>query len=444
MKNESSFLGKEKVSKLLFKLSMPSVVAMVVMSLFQIVDTIYVSRGIGSLGIAGITIGFPIIMFLMAIAQMFGVGVSSIVSRALGSNDLEKAKQTIGNYISIMFLTSLFFIILGNYFIDPMLYFFGATPDIFPYAKDYLQILFYGIFFLMFAMSANNIIRAQGHAKISMGVMLSSALANIIITPIFIFGLDMGMKGAAYGTIISYLFSSLGVIIYYFSDYNSIKLSFKDLKFNKIIISETIAIGLSSFARQVSMAIMILVVNNLLVIYGTNTTIAAYGIITRVMMFLVMPMFGMVLGMQPIVGYNHGAKKPQRVIEAIKLSSYSVSLVGLFSFSIIMLFPNFVASLFTSDIQLLEATASILRTVFLVFPIVGIYLIAGGVYQSLGKVKPALLISLLRQVILFIPLVIIFSYYFGLAGIWFAFPISDLIAGIVAIFFLRKETQAVL
>lgn len=443
MQNKSDFLGKEKVSKLLFRLSMPSVVAMVVMSLFQIVDTIYVGRGIGYLGIAGITIGFPIVMFLMAIAQMFGVGVSSIVSRALGSNDLEKAKKTVGNYLSIMFLTSIFFIVLGNYFIEPMLYFFGATPDIFPYAKDYLQILFYGIFFLMFSMSANNIIRAQGHAKISMGVMLSSALANVILTPIFVFGLDMGMKGAALGTILSYLFSTLGVIIYYFSSYNSIKLSLGDLKFNKVLVYETISVGLSSFARQVSGAIMILVINNLLVIYGTNTTIAAYGIITRVMMFLVMPMFGLVLGMQPIVGYNHGANKPKRVIEAIKLSSYSVSIIGILSFSVIMLFPHFVASLFTSDLELIEITSSILRTVFLVFPIVGIYLIAGGVYQSLGKVKPALLISLLRQVILFIPLVIIFAHYLGLIGIWYAFPISDLVSGIVAIFFLRREVQII-
>ncbi len=441
MLNKSDFLGTQKISKLLFRLSMPSVVAMFVMSLFQIVDTIYVGRGIGTLGIAGITIAMPIIIFLMAIAQMLGIGVSSIISRALGSKDLEKGKQTFGNYLSLLLISSIIFIFLGINYLKDILLFFGATPEIFPYAYDYLQIIFYGVFFMMFVMSANNIVRAQGHAKISMGIMLSSAVANIIFTPIFVFGLDMGMKGAAYGTIISQFIAALAVIAYMLSNYNSIRISFSDLKLKSKIITEILFIGSSSFARQISMAIMIVVINNLLVIYADNITIAAYGIVHRVMVFLVMPMFGLIVGLQPIVGYNYGAKKYQRVIDVIKLSAKYTFIVSLISYLIIMLFPQFVTSLFTSDKELMDISSSILRIAFMVFPIVSIYLIAGGVYQSLGKVRPALILSLLRQVIVLIPLSIIFAKYFGLYGIWFAFPISDLISGSVSTIFLRKEIK---
>lgn len=443
MNNKTQFLGKEPINKLLIKLSTPAIIGMIVMSFYQVVDAIFIGRGVGTLGIAAVAIVMPIQMFLMAIAQMIGIGLSSIISRSLGEGDVEKTELAFGNFFTLIGISSIIITALGVYFLDNLLIIFGATPTILPLAKEYMSVLFFGTIFLMFAMASNNIIRAHGQAKTAMFVMMIGGLFNLIFTPIFIFGFDWGMRGAAIATVLGQVLTSFYVLFHLLSNKTTINLRFKYLKLKISIIKETIGIGLSSFARQASASILAIVLNNSLIFYGGDLAIAAYGIINRILMVVVMPMFGVVQGMLPILGYNYGAKKLERVKEVIYSSIKYSSTLAIIPFILLILFPSFFVKIFTSDVDLITFTTHATKIVFIFFPLVGFYLIMGGIYQAMGKVIPGLFLSLLRQIILLIPLVIIIPIFFGLDGIWVAFPISDLLAGIITYLLFRREMRII-
>lgn len=442
--DKTKFLENEKISKLLLKLSTPAIVGMVIMSFYQVVDAIFIGQGVGTLGIAAVAIVIPISMFMMAIAQMIGIGISSIISRSLGEKDFEKTKIAFGNFLIMIFILSIIITVIGIYFLDNLLILFGASSNIMPFAKDYMGILFFGTVFLMFTMSSNNIIRAQGHAKTAMSVMMVGGLFNLILTPIFVFKFGWGMRGAALSTVIGQILTSLYVISYYFSKRNAIKLNhLKYLKLKLSLFKETIGIGLSSFSRQVSASILAIIINNLLVFYGGDIAIAAYGVINRVMMVIIMPMFGVVQGMLPILGFNYGAKKYLRVKEVLFLSIKYASVLAIIPFILLFAFPDIFVKLFTSDVDLINFTVPLIRIIFLFFPLVGFYLIISGIYQAMGKIIPGILLSLLRQTILLIPLVLVVPIFFGLKGIFYAFPISDLLAGIISYLLFRREMKKI-
>ena len=443
MKQLTTRLGEEKISKLLLNLSLPATIGMMVTALYNLVDTIFVGRGVGAIAIGGLTIAFPIQMVIMAFAHLIGIGAASAISRSLGAKDVEKADYVAGNSFLCVIILSSAIAAIGLIFTEPMLRFFGSTETILPYAKDYITIILWGSIFFSFAMSSNNLIRAEGNAKIAMATMLIGAILNMILDPIFIFIFKLGIKGAALATIISQFITFLYVLKYFYSGKSSLKIKLRHLKPRMHIIIEIFTVGFAAFARMVTGSIVAIIVNNSLRIFGGDIALIIVGILHRITMFLFMPLFGVVQGMQPIVGFNYGAKKLSRVKEAIKLSLLTITIIATSGWLIAELFPFAIIGVFTRDAEVIEKGSTIIRIVLSVIPLIGIQIVGATLFQSLGKAIPSLILSLLRQVLLFIPLVIILPRVLGLEllGIWIAYPAADILSVILTTLFLRSELK---
>ena len=443
MKQLTTRLGEQKISKLLVNLSLPATIGMMVNALYNLVDTIFVGRGVGALAIGGLTIAFPIQMVIMAFAQMIGIGAASAISRSLGAKDIEKADYVAGNSFLLIVILSSIIAAIGLTFTEPMLRLFGATDTILPYAKDYITIILWGSVFFSFAMSSNNLIRAEGNAKVAMATMLIGAILNIILDPIFIFVFKMGVKGAALATVISKFVSFLYVLTYLYSGKSSLKVKLHHLKPKIRIMTEILTVGFASFARHATGSIVAIVVNNSLRIFGGDMALIIVGIVHRVTMFVFMPLFGVVQGMQPIVGFNYGAKKLDRVKETLKLSLITTTAIATFGWLLVQLFPFAIISVFTREPEIIEKGSTIMRIVISVIPLIGIQIVGAALFQSLGKAVPSLILALLRQVLLFIPLVIILPRVLGLGllGIWIAYPAADILSVVLTVLFLRSELK---
>ncbi len=441
MNEHSQILAKEKIGKLLYRLSAPAMVGMLVQAMYNIVDTIFVGRAVGFMGIAGLTIVFPIQILVMAFAQTVGIGGASIISRSLGSGDLERAHKTFGNIISLVILISASVMLIGGLYLEPVLRLFGATESILPYSAEYLGIILFGTFFFVLAVSCNNAARAEGNAKVAMNTMLISAGLNIVLDPIFIFGFNMGIRGAALATVLAQASMSIYLIYYFLSGRSTLVFKVQYLKIIPNILKETMAIGASSFTRQASASIMVVIINNSLAFYGGDLSIAVFGVVNRLLMFAFMPMFGIVQGLQPIVGFNYGAGKLHRVRRAIQLSVLVTTGMSVLAFLCFMFFPEFFIRLFSSEQELIESGVEAIRIITLALPLVGFQIIGASIYQALGKPLPALVLSISRQVLFFIPMVILLPLYFRLQGIWMAFPAADILAFIVTYFLVRGEMR---
>ncbi len=441
MNERSERLGNEKISKLLFNMSMPATIAMIVNALYNIVDTIFIGRGVGTLAIGGLTIAFPIQMIIMAFAQMIGIGSASAISRSLGAGKIEKADHVAGNsFVAILALSSVL-MSLGFMFTEPLLRIFGASDAILPYAKDYITIIFMGSVFFSFTVSSNNLVRAEGNAKVAMISMLIGTVINIILDPIFIFTLDMGIKGAALATIISQFCSFVFMTHYLFSGKSTLKVRWHHLKLDASILKEIFTVGLASFSRQVAGSAVAIIVNNSLVFYGGDMAISIFGIINRVIMFLFMPMFGVVQGVQPIAGFNYGAHKYGRVREVIKIAVIVTVIYASISVTIAQLFPSAIFSIFTSDSDFISQGVPALRLVLMMLPIVGIQIVGASLFQALGKAAPSLFLSMLRQVLFLVPLLLFLPRIgnLGLTGIWLSYPLADFLSTAVTALLLTRE-----
>lgn len=437
-KQNSERLGKEPVSKLLVKLSVPAMIGMFVMALYNVVDTIFIARSVGTVGVAAVSISFPVQLILTAIAGALGIGGASVISRRLGADDTDGANRVFGNVLSMVFLLSVIGVILGISFLEPILYLFGSSETILPYAKDYLGIILFGTIFFSFAISMNNIIRSEGNAKTAMLTMIISAGLNIILTPIFIFGLNMGIKGAAIATVLSQATTVIYLVFYFRSGRSSLAFTISYLRPRLALIKEIVAIGSSAAARQVSGSIMFIIANHMLITFGGDLGVAVFGIAHKVLMFTLMPMFGIVQGMLPIVGYNYGAQLHNRVSESIKLAFKGATLMSCIIFIFIMLFSKPIFQLFTPDPQAIEMGISALRINFALAFTIGISMVTGGVFQALGKAKAALILSMSRQVLFMIPALLTLPLFFGVTGVWLAFPVADLLSLFLAIWYIKK------
>lgn len=441
MAKGSDFMGKEGIPSLLFRLSSPAMIGMLVQAAYNLIDTFFVGRGVGVLAIAGLSIAFPLQMIIMAIAQTIGIGGASIISRSLGARQYRRADRVLGNMIGTVVMFGIIIAISGLVWLKPILVLFGATEDILPYASDYMAIIFLGTVVFAFSITSNNVVRAEGNARFAMMTMLISAGVNTILDPVFIFIFNMGVKGAAYATIISQGCTALWLTWYFFSSKSSLKPGFKDLFPDLQILKETFAIGASAFMRQGAASLTAVILNHSLGIYGGDMAIAAYGVIRRLMMFAIMPIFGIVQGLLPIVGYNFGAKKYCRVQAAIRLSIIISSLICLLSFGILFIFPYQILALFTSNMEVLRIGTHASRVIALGLPVVGFQVMASGMYQAIGKALPALLLSMTRQLFFLIPLVFTLPLIWALEGIWIAFPAADFGAFIVALVLFKGEME---
>ncbi len=442
MKNKH-ILADDNIGKLLFKLSAPATLGMFVMALYNVIDTIFIGHAVGSLGIAGISIVFPFQMFVMAIGQTLGIGGASLISRSLGAGNIEKAETTLGNVIFSVVIFGITLAIFGSFFIDNILILFGATETILPYAREYMQIILYGTILFTFLMTSNNIIRSEGKAKVAMGTMIIAAVLNIILDPVFIFGFKMGIRGAAIATVLSQFISVIYIIFYFRSGKSVLRFKLINLKLNFPILKEVFAIGTSSFARQSAQSLLIIVLNNSLGAYGGDVSIAVFGVVSKLIRFIIMPIFGIAQGLQPIAGFNYGAKKYQKAWKAIKLALISGVSISTLGFLLILAIPETLMMIFTKEKILIRQGVHSMKLFILAFPVVGFQIIGATVFQAFGKAIPALFLSLSRQILFFIPLILILPRFFHLDGIWYAFPVSDVLATMVTLFMLYSQKKKI-
>lgn len=439
--NRKYELGHEKISKLLLKYSTPAMIGMIVNALYNLVDTIFIGRGAGTLAIAGLSISFPIQMLIMAIAQTVGIGSASLISRSLGAGDHRKAERVAGTSFTTVGVLSIIFTIFGMIFITPLLRLFGATDTILPYSIDYLTIILIGSPFFSFTVSSNSVVRSEGNAKTAMFSMIIGTGLNIILDPIFIFGFNLGIKGAAVATVISQFCSFIYLIIYFLSGNSLLKIHRKDLVPDLKLLPEIFSIGISSFTRTIAGSLLAIVLNNSIAYYGTDLHIAIYGVINRVLTFILMPLFGIVQGLQPIIGFNYGAKNMKRVKDALKLAIGVSTAMATFSFILLMTFTGPILRLFNNDPNLLQEGVPVLRIIIIFTPLIGFQIIGASLFQSIGKALPALILSMSRQILFLIPAILILPLYFKLSGIWYAFPLSDLLSIVVTAFWVIKEIR---
>ena len=439
--SQSSLMGTQSINKLLLDQSVPASIGILVMSVYMIVDTIFVGHWIGPLAIAAITVVLPITFLISAIGMAIGVGGGSIISRAIGAGDLEKASHTFGNQITMILVLIFLAVIPGYIFDDEILLIFGAQGEILESARTYYHIILAGVPFLATAMMGNNVIRAQGFSKIAMNIMLVPAIANIILDPIFIAVFDMGLAGAAWATLISYFLSFAYAVWFLSGSRSELKLSLSYLKLNKKIVYEINSLGIVTLTRQGMVSILSIVLNHSLFAYGGEIYISVYGIINRILMFALFPVIGVAQGMLPIAGYNYGAQNYDRVKEVIKKAITYGSLMATLLFIFILIGRTFLVNIFTSDTQLLDLTPPVILIVFLVTPFIPIQLIGSAYFQAIGKSIPALILTLTRQGFFLIPLVFILPNYFGILGIWMAFPIADTLSATVTLLALLREMK---
>ena len=440
MKN-NHILADDNIGKLLFRLSAPATLGMFVMALYNVVDTIFIGHSVGKLGIAGISIVFPFQMFVMAIGQTLGIGGASLISRSLGAGNIEKAEKTLGNVIFSVVIFGISLAIFGSFFIDKILLVFGATETILPYAREYMQIILFGTILFTFLMSSNNIIRSEGKAKVAMGTMIISAVLNIILDPIFIFSFKMGVRGAAIATVIAQFISVIYIVFFFCSGKSVLKFKLINLKFNIPILKEVFAIGASAFARQSAQSFLIIVLNNSLGLYGGDISIAVFGVVSKLIRFIIMPIFGIAQGLQPIAGFNYGAKQYGKAWKALKLALFSGVTISTLGSLLVISIPGTLMKIFTNDTLLINEGVHSLKIFILAFPLVGFQVVGATVFQAFGKAIPALFLSLSRQILFLIPLILILPGFFHLDGIWFAFPVSDVLATIVTLMMLYREKK---
>ena len=434
-------LGTENIGKLLIKQAVPATIGILVMSLNMIVDTIFVGQWIGVLAIAAITVVLPIVFLISSIGMGIGIGGSSIISRALGANKPEKAFLTFGNQISLTVILALLFVVLGTIFSVPILNLFGAKGLILPIASEYFSVVIYGVPFLAFAMMGNPTIRAEGKPKFAMYAMMIPAVLNVVLDVVFIKLFNWGMWGAGLATSISFASCGLYILYFFLSSKSELKIIPKNFKLDFKIVDEIIKLGGVSIVRQGAISLLMIVLNYSLFTYGGEISISIFGIINRVMMFSLSPVLGVSQGFLPVAGFNIGAKNNARVKETIKKAIWFGSILGTIIFIGIVIFKEEIIWVFTNDATLLAETPNAMLIVFLVTPIVTMQLIGSAYFQAAGKAMPALFLTLLKQGIFLIPLAYILPKYYGINGIWWSFPIADVLSTIITIWVLKREVD---
>jgi putative MATE family efflux protein len=426
-------LGKERVSKLLVEFSVPAIVGMVVNSLYNVVDRIFIgnSPDLGSYGLAGITICFPIMIILISMGNLFGVGGATLFSLKLGEKKEQEARNALGNAFVMLIISGLSFMILGQIFLKPILSLFGASPAVLPYSVEYMRIIFFGAVFQLVSMGMNNFIRADGSPRIAMFTMFLGAGTNILLDPIFIYVLRMGMAGAALATVLAQSISTLWVVSYFIGRRSKNKLRLKYMKLKTNIVTRITFLGLPGFSIHLANSLLNAVLNKSLLFYGGDIAVSGMGIINSLRTMLLMPIMGIRQGAQPIISYNYGAGKYGRVKTATKLAIMSATVIVVLGFTIIRLFPKQLISLFNREPELVDFGSYALVTWFMCLPVVGFQFVAANFFQAIGRAKSAMFLTLTRQLILLIPAVMIFPKYWGINGLLHATPFADFFSALL-------------
>jgi len=439
MQQKYDDMGTESITRLLFRYSLPGTVGMVVAATYNVVDTIFIGR-LGSEAIAALSVAFPIQMILGAIGVGIGVGSASLISRSLGAGKTNDAEKAVGQVVGLALFFGLLIAALSYYYLRPLLVLVGAAPEILGYTEDYASVITTWSVMFFLIMSLNNVVRAEGSPLLSMKIMVFSSLLNIALDPIFIFLLGMEVRGAAVATVLAKGTGALILLGHFISGRSNVKLLAANLKPDYEIIKNIYKIGFPSMVRLFSKNLSLTVVNVILAGFG-HIPIAAMGLFFRLQMLIVMPVIGFSQGLLPVIGYNYGAEKNGRIREAvIKGFTISTAFITLLAL-VIYISPATFLGFFTDEAELLAMGTYSMRIMMLMLPLIGMQIVSTIFFQAIGKAVPSLFLSLLREVMLFIPLLLILSGYAGLLGVWVARPVSDLLAFIITFLMVSRELK---
>ena len=431
-------LGTEDVGKLLKKYATPAIIAMTASSLYNMVDSIFIGQGVGPLAISGLAITFPFMNLGAAIGAMVGVGASTVTAMELGKKNYAKSCRALANTVMLNVIFGILFTIICLLFLKPILYFFGASEQTLPYAYEYMQVILVGNIITHLYHGLNSVLRASGHPNEAMIATIITVVANVFLDWLFIFPLGMGIRGAAIATVIAQTIPLIYLFKLFLNKNELVHFDRKDFVFDIKIIKDILAIGLSPFLLNSALCVIIILINNGLKRYGGDLSVGAYGIVNRVAFFFTMVVMGITQGMQPIVSYNYGARQFSRVSEALKKAIVLAIITLCLGCLIGETIPRLVCSLFTTDEDLLNYSVDGMRIVMATFPIIAFPIVIGNFFQSIGKAKKSIVLSLSRQVLVLIPLLIILPHFLGIKGVWWSIPISDVIATILSIIMIYR------
>ena len=429
-------LGTESTGKLLKKYAVPAIIAMTASSLYNMIDSIFIGHGVGPLAIAGLAVTFPLMNLSAAFGTLVGVGASTILSVLLGQKNYDVANKVLGNVVTLNIIIGLVFMSVALTFLDPILYFFGASEKTIVYAREYMQVILLGNVITHLYLGLNNQLRASGNPRMAMNLTIMTVILNVIFAPLFIFVFEMGIRGAALATVIAQ-FVALVVILRYFSNQGRL-LHFqkRNLRLDRRIAKDSLSIGLAPFLMNSAACLVTLFINQQLKSYSGDLAIGAYGIVNRISFLFIMINMGLNQGMQPIAGYNYGARKYSRVKEVYKKTVKYATLVAMAGFVVSIAFPHAAVSVFTSDAELIELAAKGLVLINLMLPLVGFQMVTSNLFQCLGMINKSIILSMSRQLLFLLPLLYVMPMFLDAKGIWLSFPISDFLASMVTFIML--------
>ncbi len=443
--NNPHLMGTEPIGKLLLQYSIPAIIGMTIVSLYNIIDSIFIGHGVGSMAIAGLAITFPMMNLTAAFGNLVSAGGATVSSIRLGQKDTEGVNKVLGNTLMLCIVNSVVFGGLSLIFLDDILRFFGASNETLPYARDFMQVILAGTPFAYVMIGMNYVMRATGHPKKAMLTSMASVLCNVILAPLFIFQFGWGIRGAALATIISQFIGMLWVLNHFLNKHNDIRLQRRFLHLERRIVGDIFSIGMSPFLMNVTACVIVIIINNALRNHGGDMAIGSYGIINRLLMLYLMIVMGLTMGMQPIIGYNFGARKPDRVKQTLRLAITWGVCITTSGFLICELLPHAVSAVFTSDDVLIDMAAHGLRICVAMFPVIGAQIVIGNFFQNIGLAKMSLFLSLTRQLIFLLPCLLFFPGIWGLDGVWASLPVSDLLAFLTAVaalwWYMRKQKR---
>lgn len=425
-------LGTENIGKLLMQYAVPAIIAMTASSLYNMVDSIFIGHGVGTMAISGLALTFPLMNLAAAFGSLVGVGAATLISVKLGQKDYDTAQRVLGNVFVLNILLGVAFTVIVMAFLDPILYFFGGSDETVGYARDYMYIILLGNTITHLYLGLNAVLRSSGHPQKAMYATIATVIINTILDPVFIYGFGWGIRGAAIATIVAQIISLMWQLWIFSSKEELLHFHRGIFRLKRKIVFDSLAIGMSPFLMNTAACFIVILINQGLKKYGGDLAIGAFGIVNRLVFIIVMIVMGLNQGMQPIAGYNFGAKQYERVTKTLKLTIIYATGVTTFGFIIGMLFSDTVVGIFTSDAELIELSAKGLRIVVMFFPIIGFQMVTANFFQSIGMASKAIFLSLTRQMVVLLPCLLILPRFFGAAGVWYSMPISDLLASLIA------------
>ena len=425
-------LGTKPVGRLLLQYALPAIVAMVASSLYNMVDSIFIGQGVGALAISGLAITFPFMNLSAAFGAAIGVGSSAFLSVKLGQRDYDIANKILGNCVMLNIIIGIAFGGVGLLFLDPILRFFGASDATLPYAREYMVIILIGNAVTHLYLGLNAVMRAAGKPRVAMYITIFTVVINAILDPLFIYTLRLGIRGAAYATILSQLMALMWQWKLFGNRKEFLHFDYGKFRVEMPIVRNIISIGISPFSMNACACLVVIFINNSLMKYGGDMAVGAYGIANRVAFIFVMVTMGVCQGMQPIAGYNYGAQNYNRMLEVLRLAVIAGTLVCAVGFVIAIFFPEPCVRLFTTDVELIEKSVVAMRYIMALFVIIGAQMVITNFFQSIGKAKVSIFLSLSRQLIILVPAIAILPPLMGLNGVWLAMPLSDGVAAVMA------------